>query len=74
MTKEQVKEMRNFGITSLVFSVLIFGLITFLSFTGKEVDGMLPIASGVLLAIGITILPKASIAKKKLKEEGRWDG
>jgi hypothetical protein len=66
---ERIKEMKRFAITSLVFAVLIItmGLI----FTSKDpsISSFLCICGGVLLAIGLTLLPKAIKLEKIHKKQ-----
>jgi type III secretory pathway component EscT len=65
MNLETAKEARSFARMLLVFSGLLTILTVLSVYMDNELPGIIPIRAGILLAIGITLLPKAN---KKIKQ------
>jgi len=65
MNIETAKETRSFAIQMIILSICTMILSGIIVYTGKSVNPIMPISGGILLAIGLHILPKAN---KKIKE------
>lgn len=69
MDKEKIKEMKKFSIMCLIMGTLVLVTALFIMQKDSESSGFLCVGSGILYAIGFSLLPKAIKLEKLNKNQ-----